>query len=82
MITTKTYNEYLSSNKESPVSLDTFMAIKPLYIRSMTVNDIEICCCKNQLHVQCCKKRFLEWLVTFLSEHSKNNQDQTVGGPS
>ena len=51
VITTKPYkqlfNEYLSSNYESPVSLGTFMALKPFYIRSATVNDIELCCCKK-----------------------------------
>ena len=31
--------------------------------------------------LQCCKKWFLEWLMTFLSEGSKYYQDQGVEEP-
>ena len=48
-------NECLSSSNESPVSLGTFMALKPFYIRSATVNDFEMCCCKKHLHARCLK---------------------------
>ena len=55
-VTTKTYkqlfNEYLSSNNESTVSLGMIMALKPFYIRSATSNDIEMCCCKKHLHAR------------------------------
>ena len=32
--------------------------------------------------LQCCKYGFLEWLVTFLSEHSKDDWDQGTGEPT
>ena len=56
MITTKTYKqlyvEYLTSNNDKHVSMGTFMALKPFYIRSATTNDIEVCCCKKHLHAR------------------------------
>ena len=69
MITTKMqlfkqlFNEYLSSNNESPASLGTFMALKPLYIRTVTVNDIEMRCYKKHLHAR--------WSINLLRDCAK-----------
>lgn len=67
MITTKEYeqlsNEYLSSNNESLASLGTSMELKPFYIRSATVNDIEMCCYKKHLHAR--------WSINMLMDCAK-----------
>ena len=34
------------------MSLGTFMTLKPFHIRSATVHDIEMCCCKKDLHAR------------------------------
>ena len=42
--------KYIKSNPEVPVSLGTFLALKPFYVCSATTKDIEMCCCKKHLH--------------------------------
>ena len=46
------YNQYLIQNEECRVSIGTFMALKPFYVKSATANDIEMCCCKKHLHAR------------------------------
>ena len=42
----------LNENKDSPVSLGTFLALKPFYVRPPSDKDKEICCCKKHLHAR------------------------------
>ena len=67
MITTKTYKqfhvEYLTSNNNKHISMGTFMALKPFYIRSATTNDIKMCCCKKHLHAH--------WAINALTDCAK-----------
>ena len=55
-ITNHTYKElfmnYLNENKDSPVSLGTFLALKPFYVRPPSDKDKEMCCCKKHLHAR------------------------------
>lgn len=67
-ITTLTFKElyqrYITS-ADNKVSLGTFIALKPFYVRSATTKDIEVCCCKTHLHarwsikalVSCCREQ-------------------------
>ena len=54
------YPEYLTKNKKFPVSLGTFYALKPFYVRSATTSDIEMCCCKMHLHARLSVKAHID----------------------
>ena len=55
-ITNHTHKElfinHLNENKDSPVSLGTFLALKPFYVRPPSDKDKGMCCCKKHLHAR------------------------------
>ena len=46
------YNKYTTSHPDLPVSLGSFLTLKPFYIRQTTTKDIEMCVCKSHLHAR------------------------------
>jgi len=46
------YLKYLQSLPDNAVSLGTFLALKPFYIRAASTKDIKMCVCKKHLHAR------------------------------
>ena len=46
------YQKYIKDHPNELVSIGTFFALKPFYIRTATTKDIEMCCCKKHLHAR------------------------------
>ena len=58
------YAEYIQEKLDHlHVSMGTFVALKPFYVRQSSAKDIEMCCCKLHFHarwsidalLECCK---------------------------
>ena len=43
------YNKYTTSHPDLPVSLGSFLTLKPFYIRQTTTKDIEMCVCVSHI---------------------------------
>ena len=87
--------KYIKSNPEVPVSLGTFLALKPFYVRSATTKDIKICCCKKHSHarwsiqalIQCATKQQVDLnsidslhSLIILQVHVRQNQQLALAG--
>ena len=57
------YHEFLQHHNY--ISYGSFIALKPFYIRGVTHNDIEMCCCKKHLHAR--------WVISAIIECTENN---------
>lgn len=64
------YKLYQESNPLYQVSIGTFRALKPFYVRTRTEKDIEMCCCKIHLHAR--------WTIEALIECA---QEQSIELP-
>ena len=55
--------DFICENPDHVVDYRTFLALKPFYIRPVKKCDIEMCCCKKDLHAR--------WSINFLLEYAK-----------
>ena len=46
------YRKYCVENEEQKVSIGKFIGLRPFYVRSVTLKDMEMCCCKLHLHMR------------------------------
>ena len=51
-LTYELFLKHIKTYPENSVSLGTFRVLKPFYLRTETEKDIEMCCCKLQLHAR------------------------------
>ena len=54
------YKKFLNENESIKVSVGTFNALRPFYIRTQTEKDIEMCCCITHLHARWAIEGILE----------------------
>ena len=60
------YVTYLERNPDQYISYGTFIALKPFYVRTATTKDVEMCVCKQHLHMR--------WALKSLIEVCKENE--------
>ena len=46
------FKKYCEENPDNKVSIGKFISLRPFYIRSVSVKDMEMCCCKLHLHMR------------------------------
>ena len=47
------HTKFVKSHPKDYVSLGLFFNLRPFYVHSITLRDIEVCCCKLHLHARC-----------------------------
>ena len=57
------YVDFICENPDHVVGYGTFLALKPFYIRPVKKCDIEMCCCKKDLHAR--------WSINSLLEYAE-----------
>ena len=54
------YNKFSNEKKDTKVSVGSFYALRPFYVRTQTEKDIEMCCCITHLHARWAIEAILE----------------------